>query len=307
MTNGDQARVARIVAAHGRSFLVHTGTGELLRCVTRGKETAFACGDHVRVRATSKGEGVIESLIDRSTLFFRSSPARRKIIAANATHVLILAAAEPSFSDELIARALIAAEHQGMSATIALNKSDLPAIRDARIRLAGIETAGYEVIEIAACPGGESLAAVGIPELRRRIERHVTILAGQSGMGKSSLINALFPNADAHTREISHFLESGKHTTTHARLYPFEFTGEGFFSGPALIDSPGIQEFGLAHIPRSDIAGLMPDIARHAGHCRFANCRHLQEPACGIRAARDAGRLDERRYEIFTRIATSPY
>lgn len=230
---------------------------------------------------------------------------RRKLIAANSTQLLLLVAAEPSFSDELLTRALIAAASQGMKAAIALNKIDLPNSSKARIRLKGFERAGYQVIELAALPGSGS--PTGLDGVRALLSGEITVLAGQSGMGKSTLINALFPAAAAATREISRFLDSGRHTTTFTRLYALGAPTAPLNIGPALIDTPGIQEFGLAHIPRQDIASLMPDIASLPRTCRFADCRHRGEPDCAVRAASESGALDARRYELFLRISGAPY
>ena len=120
-------------------------------------------------------------------------------------------------------------------------------------------------------------------------------LVGQSGMGKSTLINALIPDAGAATREISKALDSGKHTTTHATLYPLD--AESF-----LIDSPGLQEFGLAHLERGEIEYAFREFRPYLGHCRFRNCRHSQEPGCALRPALDSGEIDKSRFASYARL-----
>lgn len=289
---GTAARLSgQIVAAHGRNFLVETADG-LVRCVPRGKTAVFVCGDSVQVAATSAGEGVIEALVPRTTLFHRAATMREKLIAANATQVAVIVAAEPSFSDELVARALIAANIAGMRALLVLNKIDL-AVQAAlaRERLQPLARAGYLVIELSA--------RISTAPLLPHLAGETTVLVGQSGMGKSTLVNALFPEANARTDEISRFLDSGRHTTTHTRLYRFA-------DGGALIDTPGVQEFGLAHVSRAGLAAAMPDFTPFLGDCRFANCRHLSEPGCAVTDAVRRGAIDARRYELYTRIVGSP-
>jgi len=279
-----------VVAAYGRQYLVECGPDGLLLCVPRGKKSLYACGDRVSVMATGSGQGVIEFSAPRATEFFRSAVHRTKLIAANATQVAIICATEPSFGDEVIARVLVAAEHQGMKALVVLNKCDLADKLDAALeRLAPFREAGYRVITMSA--------KQDVAPLRQVLEGEVTVLVGQSGMGKTTLLNALVPEANRATREISTFLASGKHTTTHARLYRV--------GAVAVIDCPGLQEFGLAHLGRNDIEAAFTDLRPHLGLCRFADCRHLTEPGCALRAARDKGRIHPRRLELFQRIVAA--
>ncbi len=200
-----------VVAAYGRQYLVDCGPDGLLLCVPRGKKSLYACGDRVSVQSTGPGGGVIEFSAPRTTEFFRSAVHRTKLIAANATQVAIICATDPSFGDEVIARVLVAAEHQGMKALVVLNKCDLADKLDAALeRLAPFSEAGYRVITLSA--------KQDVTPLTEALEGEVTVLVGQSGMGKTTLLNALVPEANRATREISTFLASGKHTTTHARL-----------------------------------------------------------------------------------------
>lgn len=277
----------RIVAAYGRRYLVETAQG-LVSCVPRGKRSECACGDRVAIAATAPGEGVIEAVDPRSTLFFRAAVHRTKLIAANATQVALITAAEPSFSDELLSRALVAAENAGLRSLLVLNKCDLVELaREARARLQPFVQAGYELIEVSA------LGDVGA--LKARLEGESTVLVGQSGMGKSTLINALFPGAQAATREISAFLASGKHTTTHAMLYRLGDTG-------SVIDCPGMQEFGLAHLDWRQLAAGFREFLPLPHQCRFPDCRHLSEPGCAVAAAAAQGLVSLRRLELYRRI-----
>jgi ribosome biogenesis GTPase len=225
----------------------------------------------------------------RTSLLYRSDQWKQKLIAANATQVVLVVATEPAFSDELLSRALVAATHERMRLLIVLNKSDLvAALPAARRQLAPLAAIGIPVIELSALSDTTPL----LPYLQGQ----VSVLVGQSGMGKSTLTNALIPTAGAATREISTALDSGKHTTTHARLYRLP-------QGGSLIDSPGLQEFGLAHLTRGEIELGFSEFVAHLGHCRFRDCRHADEPGCAIKTAVAAGEIDARRLVHFVTIA----
>jgi len=219
---------AQVIAAFGRQYLVRLADGSEMSCLTRGKKSEVACGDNVKVRRTDQpstllrsttssmrlpdAQGVIEHIEARNSLLYRSDAHREKIIAANITQIIVVVAAEPSFNDELLARCLVAAYDQRIEALIVLNKCDLiEAAAEARKRLAPYSAIGYRVLELCAIQD--------VSALRPFLAGHSSVLVGQSGMGKSTLINALLPGAQAATREISSALDSGKHTTTHARLY----------------------------------------------------------------------------------------
>lgn len=272
----------RVIAAFGRRFLVETAEGTTIECVTRGKRGGVACGDRVAFAATGPGEGVIESVADRSSLLYRSDQFREKLIAANLTQAAVVLAPVPSWHEVLLTRCLVAAESQHLNILVILNKSDLgePFAR-ALAALALYERLGYTVVPLCA--------KRDVEPLRRHLHRQVTVLVGQSGMGKSSIVNALTPEAAAETAEVSSALDSGRHTTTHARLYHLD--GES-----ALIDSPGMQEFGLKHVPAREIPHAFPEMRPFIGRCRFHNCRHLHEPGCAVQQAVAGGAVDERRY-----------
>ena len=278
-----------IIAAHGRHYLADCGPAGFVLCVPRGKKSLHACGDRVTVRMTAPGNGVIDQTEPRRSEFFRSATHRTRLIAANATQVALVVAAEPSFSDEFVARALIASEIQGLKSLIVLNKSDIAgAFAAARERLLPFAQAGYRLVELSA--------RQDVEPLRQQLRGEVTVLTGQSGMGKTTMINSLVPDTDAATREISRFLDSGRHTTTAARLYRLD-------AATALIDCPGLQEFGLAHLAFGDIEWGFPEFRPLIGQCRFRDCRHQAEPDCAIRAAVAEERIHPRRYELFRRIA----
>ncbi|MHB0985799.1 MAG: ribosome small subunit-dependent GTPase A [Sulfuricella sp.] len=280
----------QVVAAFGRHFEVETADGGIVACVTRGKKGGVACGDRLRIEMTGPAQGVIKSIEPRASLLFRSDEFREKIIAANVTQIIIVVAAQPSFYEDLVSRCLLAAEAAGLKALIVLNKCDLE--QETRAALAQLQLyrdLGYPLLTLSA--------KQDISPLRPYLRGETSVLVGQSGMGKSSIINALLPEVQAHTREISQALNSGKHTTTHARLYHLD--GDSH-----IIDSPGLQEFGLAHVSAQDIAHAFVEFRPYlGGRCRFSNCRHLVEPGCALLEAAAAGKIDPRRLEIYRKLA----
>lgn len=272
-----------IVAAFGRHYEINTAQGRL-RCSTRGKKSIYACGDEVDVAPGGHEQGVIEHLHPRHNLLWRSDAFREKLIAANLSHIAIVVATEPGFSDLLISRCIAAAESQDITPLIVLNKADIAdRLSFTRAQLAPFVALGYQVIEVSALDGALALT--------QALSGQRSILVGQSGMGKSTLTNALVPEAEAATREISTALDTGKHTTTFARLYPL---GDGW-----LIDSPGLQAFGLAHLSADTVAECFIEFRPHLGRCRFRDCRHEAEPGCALLGALKAGEIHPRRFEHY--------
>jgi ribosome biogenesis GTPase len=277
-----------VVAGFGRVSLVRTRDGELVQARARSRRVVAVAGDRVELLEG----GFIGAVAPRRNLISRTSAFRAKLIAANVSQVVLVVACEPPFSDELLCRALVAAHHAGAEALIALNKIDLEVGReDARARLAPFRAAGTEVIELAAKLDPSPLAA--------RLRGRRSVLIGQSGMGKSTLLKALVPEAEVRIREISAFLSAGKQSTTASRLYAIDAESE-------IIDTPGLSEFGLAGLDPQDITAGFADIAPLAGHCRFRDCRHLTEPGCAVSAAAASGVLSQRRLELYRRIISAP-
>ncbi|MGQ2964512.1 ribosome small subunit-dependent GTPase A [Methylophilus sp.] len=275
-----------IVAAFGKRYNVELADGRKLSCVTRGKKVDNAAGDRVSVKLTSNKEGVIEKTLERDTLLYRSNAFKSKILAANVTQILIVLATQPSFYEDLLNRCLIAAEAAGIRAVIILNKSDLPN-PDALDKLARYAQLGYISLPLNA---KESVAA-----LRPILAGHTSILVGQSGMGKSTIINGLLPEVRSKTQEISTTLDSGKHTTTATHLYHLD-------NDSAIIDSPGLQEFGLYHIDSIALEYAFVEFRPHIGHCKFNNCTHTHEPGCVILEAVAKGEIAPARHQIFQQI-----
>ena len=323
----DEVKLGQVIAAFGRQYLVCLDDGSEMACLTRGKKSEVACGDIVEVQRTadastgngSGAQGVIERIAPRRSLLHRSDAFREKLIAANVTQIIVVVAAEPSFSDELLARCLVAAFDQKLEVLIVLNKCDLPAAA-ARKRLIPYTAIGYRVLELSA--------KQDVSALRPFLHGHTSVLVGQSGMGKSTLINALLPDAQAATREISAALDSGKHTTTHARMYridegaaatryreaadcgssrrtplPHQEAPPHRVGVSNLIDCPGVQAFGLHHLSFGGIEQGFVEFAQYLGKCRFRDCRHAHEPGCALRNAVAEGKIDARRLELFQQIA----
>lgn len=285
--------IGQIVAAYSRQYLVELADGTLLPCLSRGKTSEFVCGDTVEVLRTSSNQGVIERALPRLSFLFRSDAYRRKYIAANITQIIIVVATEPPFSDDLLTRCLIAAHEQKLATLIILNKCDLQsATIQARAQLSPYQNAGYRILELSAKDN--------IEPLRPCLENQTSVLIGQSGMGKSTLINALLPGAQAVTREISSALNSGKHTTTRSHLYHINAHSH-------LIDCPGVQAFGLHHLNADTIAAGFVEFSPYLGKCRFSNCSHQHEPDCALKMAQQQGKIDARRLRLFQEISQGAF
>ena len=270
-----------IVAAFGRHYEIELADGRIATGYPKGKKSLLAVGDEVQLSPN----GQIMAHGARRSLLYRSDAYRQKLIAANATQLLLVVATDPSFSDMLLSRALVAAEHQGLTTTIVLNKCDLvAALPAARKLLAPYIALGCRVIELSAKQDPSPLLPL--------LAGESSVLVGQSGMGKSTLTNALVPGAAAATRELSTALDSGKHTTTYARRYKLP-------QGGTLIDSPGLQEFGLKHLTAQEIEFGFAEFRPFLGQCRFRDCQHLAEPGCAIKEAMAAGTIHPRRLDHF--------
>jgi len=293
-----------VVAAHGRHYQVMLPDGSQVKCYSRGKKSEAVCGDRVEAQKQGQDAGVIEAILPRRNLFYRSNAFRQKLIAANVDQVLLVVATTPAFSGELVERCRIAALQQGMDCLILLNKCDLAdCLPEGRERLLAHEDC--EVMEISALNAIETADKL-MPRLRGR----TSLLAGQSGMGKSTLINALIPGALATTGAVSLALDSGKHTTTAARLYFLAAEREALAKrkqgtlaerseGGCLIDSPGLQAFGLAHMELTELESAFVEFSPFIGQCRFRDCRHDAESDCALRSAVEAGKISARRFEYY--------
>ncbi|MFM0009077.1 ribosome small subunit-dependent GTPase A [Paraburkholderia sediminicola] len=284
-----------VIAAHGRHYLVAPEDGSpMLQCFPRGKRSEVAVGDRVIYEPTSADQGVIVEIGERRNLLYRSDQYKSKLFAANLDQLLIVLATEPHFSEDLLGRALVAAEANELKPLIVLNKIDVTgALEGARKRLESYRALGYTVVEVSI----KTQPDAARPALLEHLQGHSTLLLGQSGMGKSTLVNLLIPNAEVATREISTALNSGRHTTTFTRLYPLP-GGDG----GALIDSPGFQEFGLHHLTEGRLERAFPEFRPLLPNCRFYNCHHLQEPGCAILEAVADGGIRRERHALYAQL-----
>lgn len=295
-----------ITAAFGRQYYVTGDDGSTLVCVLRGKRSDATVGDRVDCVATGGGVGAIDRILARRTVFQRSDRRRVKLFAANLSQVAVVVAPDPPASEELLMRALIAAHEADLAVALILNKADLLAVEPSHgerppgeapstgvaQRADLYESLGVPVFRVSAGHDRQATRSALLPWLRDQ----TTLLIGQSGMGKSTLINTLVPDAAMATQTISAALATGRHTTTFAKSFPLP-------EGGTIIDSPGFQEFGLAHLSLSQVQAALPDFEPYLGQCRFYNCTHRAEPGCAVRSAVEAGVIDTRRYALYTQLA----
>ena len=286
---------ARAVATFGRSCLLEDDQGNEWAAVRRGRRSDIVVGDRVAAMVSAPGQATVESIEPRRSLLFRADEFRTKELAANIDQVLVVFSSRPSFNLWFIWKALLAAEAAGIDSIVVRNKSDVvEGAAEAQSALDEIAALGVYTAVVSA----RTEPAAALSTLTSRVAGRSSLLIGQSGMGKSTLLNLLVPTAQARTREHSEHLDLGKQTTTAARW--FRLPGGG-----ALVDTPGFQEFGLAHLSAEQLVAGFPEFRPHLNQCRFTDCRHLAEPGCAILAALHDGAISSGRYQFYRAMVES--
>ena len=264
-----------------------------VRCHFRANIGSIVTGDNVVWRLGKDGYGVIEVVLPRDSLLSRPDPrGKLKPVAANIDFLVLVVTPEPTPSSMLIDRYLVAAELQDIDVKILLNKTDLlneenqPKI-EALLQV--YKNIGYEVMRSSV------VTSEGLMLLKQKLDNNISVFVGQSGVGKSSLVNSLLPGVDIKVAELSEASKLGRHTTTNARLFHFPDGGE-------LIDSPGIREFGLWHLSPEKVIEGYRDFQEHVGMCRFRDCKHDREPGCALQLAVEKGEVSEQRFHNYFNI-----
>jgi ribosome biogenesis GTPase / thiamine phosphate phosphatase len=288
---GETLSEGRVVAAFGQRVIVEDCDGERHPAFVGRRGLRVVCGDRVRWRRSEEqGDLAVLEVLPRDTELTRpDSRGRVEVLAANIDQVVVVCAPEPPPDPFIMDRYLAAAEVMGATALVACNKADLAGAAALHDLLEELRALGYPVLRVSA------LAEAGLDALHASLVGHCSILVGQSGVGKSSLLNVLLPGIEAATAQISTATGEGRHRTTATTLHPLP-------GGGALLDSPGVRDFAPAlGDPRLAAAGFR-EIVAAAEHCRFANCRHMREPGCAVKEGVEHGTLSARRYESYRRL-----
>ncbi|WP_210397561.1 small ribosomal subunit biogenesis GTPase RsgA [Motiliproteus sediminis] len=284
-----------IISHFGAQVDVEGSDRIIRRCHLRANLGSLVTGDRV-VWRDGEPNGVIVATLPRRSLLSRPNMhGDLRPVAANIDYIVITVAPEPTPYANLIDRYLVAAESVDIEPVILLNKSDLitDTNRPQLDQLLGLyQRIGYKVLTAS------THSSDGLTQLKQELNHRISVFVGQSGVGKSSLINALMPGVDIKVGALSEASAKGTHTTTTARLYHFADGGD-------LIDSPGIREFGLWHIGRETLLEGFREFRPHLGYCRFRDCRHEQEPGCALMAALENGEIEPRRMESYRSILSS--
>ncbi len=286
----------RVIVRHGRNLLIRTDDGLKVHAMFRANLGEVVCGDQVVWQRTADGEGVVVAVQPRTTALSRPGfDGQEKAIAANITQLVVVLASRPEPTGYMLDQYLIAAERIGVRGLICLNKSDLldeTGRKRFRALFGHYEAIGYPLIQISA------KTEHGLDPLLERLRDQTSILVGQSGVGKSSLVNALIPRQRAQEGQLSGATGLGRHTTSAATLYPLDSGGE-------LIDSPGVRSFRLGELTRRELERGFREFAPFLGHCRFHNCAHLAEPGCAIRDAVEQGHIRAERLNSYRHMAAA--
>ena len=285
-----------MTAHYGTLVAVEAAPGVSLRCHLRANLEALVTGDRV-VWCEGDPTGVVVAQLERNSVLSRPDPyGKLKPVAANIDQIMVVIAPLPTPHANLIDRYLVAAETVGIEPVILLNKIDLladdPVLGQEMDELLAIyPTLGYRILRTSSLEGG-------LEELHGALRERISVFVGQSGVGKSSLINVLLPDAELRVGALSESRQKGVHTTTTAQLFHLD-------CGGSLIDSPGIREFGLWHMSREQVEQGFREFRPFLGACKFRDCRHQQEPGCAILGAAESGQISQRRLGSYRHIVTT--
>jgi ribosome biogenesis GTPase len=298
-SNLDNAVAGRVVGRFGKQANVATSEG-VLRCHIRRTIDSVVCGDNVMMTpendSDAKIQGIIELVHDRKSLLSRPDFYDGvKPVASNIDQIIIVSSILPEFSGHIIDRYLVACEDIGIMPVLLVNKielADKTKIQNIEETLTLYRSLGYQVLT-TSCKTEK-----GIEQLSAQLQDKTSIFVGQSGVGKSSLINQILPDAEELVGDVSDNSGLGQHTTTAAKLLTLPEGGE-------LIDSPGVREFALWHLPEERVTSGFREFRPFIGGCKFRDCRHLNDPGCLIRAAVEEGEISRQRYESYHKIIQS--
>jgi len=280
-----------VEAEGGRVY--HCATRRLLKTLSTDQRHVVATGDRVWFRPEGEEEGVIERVEPRRGVLARTSRGRQHIIVTNVDRLLIVSsAAEPYLKPNLIDRFLVTAEKSGIEPVICINKIDLVEPADLMPLVGVYSQLGYRVLLLSAKTG------FGIERLRSLLRDRQSVVAGQSGVGKSSLLNAADAQQSLRVSHVSADTQKGRHTTTTAHLIPLSFGGY-------VVDTPGIRQFQLWDVIPEEVAGYYRELRPYVSQCRFPDCTHTHEEHCAVKDAVADGRIDARRYESYVHLVES--
>jgi ribosome biogenesis GTPase len=294
----DVCRLGRVLRVQGLHSIVRDDGGATFQCATRrllktlstDQRHVVAAGDVVWFRPEGEAQGIIERVEPRHGVLSRTSRGRQHVLVANIDQIVIVtSAAEPRLKPNLIDRLLVTAEKTEIRPVVCINKIDLVEPADLLPLVGVYAQLGYEVLMVSATTG------FGVPRLRDRLQGAESVVTGQSGVGKSSLLNAIEPNLQLRVQTVSSETEKGRHTTTTAELIPLSFGGY-------VVDTPGIRQFQLWDVIPEEVAGFFRELRPYVSQCRFPNCTHTHEDQCAVKDAVADGWIDARRYESYVQI-----
>jgi ribosome biogenesis GTPase len=287
--DANHAQTGLVITRYGQRLLVESESGELYQCTARRNIELSVAGDQVLFQATDNGEGIVTALIKRDNSLMRS----QKIIAANIDELWLVVAIEPHYQFELIDRYLVVAENANLPINIVVNKIELSDnFEQVKQDFSMYESAGYSVHYLSV------KAQTNVANFKTQLNHKAHIFLGQSGVGKSSLINELIPDLNLRVNEISTKSKLGKHTTTNTTLYHIP-------SGGDLIDSPGVREFQIDELTDKEILNGFKEFKPFIGQCKFRNCAHINEPKCAIKTAVEAGTIHPLRYHNYLQLISA--